>query len=128
MAVTWLWKDRCGEITLEQTQNDGTVKQFPIRLYDGNCYLVMLSENDEENTYQMYNFFLDKGHAKRCLGLDKKGGHTENIFDKGWTTWSKVRLNKAKYPHTKELATMLVQAFDEITIEIYSDPKEGESA
>lgn len=125
MALNWLWSDICGEITLEQTQEDGSVKQFPIRLYTGNAYLIMLSENDEDDTYQMYSFFLDKDHAKRCFGLDKKGGNTENTFDKGWSRWTKVRLNKAKFSHTKELVTMLAQAFDDITIEIYSDKEEG---
>ena len=125
MALHWQWSERCGEITVEQKQEDGTWKQYPVRLYKGNAYLIMLWENDEDSTYSMYSFFLDKDHAKNCFGLNKKDKESRNIFDRGYERWAKIRLNKAKYKYTKDLVTMLAQAFDNLTIEIYSDPEEG---
>lgn len=125
MSLNWQWDECCGEITVEHKLPDGSWTQFPVRLYQGNAFLIMLSEDDERDIYQMYSFFMDKDHAKRCLGLDKKGGNTTNFFQTEYKRWSKIRLNKAKYRYTKELVTMLVQAFDDLTIEIYSNKEEG---
>lgn len=62
-------------------------------------------------------FFNDAAHMKACFGLDKrKDGH--NIYAGEWT---KLRINKTKYSHTKELVTALAQAFDDITIEVFSE-------
>lgn len=119
MSLNWRWENKCGEIILEQKTASGDWKQFPLALYQGNAFLIMLSENDEDDTYQMYSFFADKEHAKNCLGL-KKG--TDNIFCSENTRWAKIRLNKSKYSYAKDLAAMVAQAFDNITIEIYSEP------
>ena len=37
-----------------------------------------------------------------------------------------MRWHKAKYPYTKELVSLLTQAFDNITIEIYSEEEKPE--
>ena len=121
MALQWDFKrDRCGELIIKQKCEDGTWRDFEIRLYTGNAYLIMLWEDDAAKTYTLYSFFADKEHAKRCLGLDKKSSDG-NIFDKPYERWKKIRLNKAKYPHVKELVGMLVQAFDHIEIEIVTE-------
>lgn len=122
MALHWEWSNKCGEITLEQNF-DGEWKTFPISLYRGNAFLIMISEFEENGVekYDLYGFFADKDHAKNCLGLNKKDGFTDNIYIKPYERWTKVRLNKAKYAHTKELVQMLAEAFDEITIEIYNE-------
>lgn len=119
MALQWSFKERIGELTIEQRDEHGEWKDYEIRLYEGNAYLIMLWENDKKNTYSMYSFFADKDHAKRCLGLAK--GYTENIFNKKCEKWTRIRLNKKRCSHTKELVGMLIQAFDEFTIEIYSE-------
>lgn len=123
MGLSWDWNGKCGEITLEQKRSDGTWKQFPITLYQGNAFLIMLSENDEDNTYQMFSFFTGKEHAKNCLGLSK--GYTENIFQRDYQRFTKLRLNKKKYSYTKDLVEMFVRAFDNITIEIYSEEEKA---
>ena len=38
----------------------------------------------------------------------------------------KIRLNKNKYRYTKKLVDMLLKAFDNITIELYTDDEKGE--
>ena len=119
MALTWEWNRKCGELTLEQKRPDGTWEQTPISLYQGNAFLIMLAENDEDNTYQLFSFFSGKDHAKNCLGLSK--GYTKNIFLDDSTRISRLRLNKKKYSYTKELVELFVRAFDDITIEIYSE-------
>ena len=126
MSLNWLWSERCGEIIAEGMYGDGQWHEYTLRLYKGNAFLIMLSENDEDNTYTVSGFFVSKDHAKNCLGLDKKDKDSYNIYQQDHNRWKKVRLNKAKYPYTKDLTTMLVQAFDHIEIEIYNDPKEGE--
>lgn len=122
MALHWEWSNKCGEITLEQNF-DGEWKKFPITLYTGNAFLIMLHEFEEngKDMYELYGFFADKAHAKNCLGLNKKDGYTDNIYKRDWQKWSKVRINKAKYDKYKDLVQMLAQAFDDITIEIYTE-------
>lgn len=126
MSLNWEWNEKCGEITLEQYRHDiGEMKQFPITLYKGNAFLIMLHEyKDEESGEDMYNmfgFFLDKDHAKNCLGLNKKRGYGNNIYQTDYQKITKLRINKAKYPYWKDLVTMFAQAFDNITIEVVSE-------
>ena len=129
MALTWEWKEKCGEITLEQKNESGDWRQFPLSLYKGNAFLIMLAENDADNTYQVFGFFADKEHAKACLGLTRsKSKHDTggNLYDTPYMRFTKIRLNKAKYPYAKELVSLLAQAFDNITIEIYSEEEKPE--
>lgn len=124
MALLWDWNEKCGEATLWEKRNDGTEQEFPLTLYKGNAFLIMLYEfTDDDGTdkYDMVGFFVDKDHAKNCFGLNKKGGHTDNMYEREWQKITRIRLNKSKYPYTKELVQMLSQAFDNITIEIYSE-------
>ena len=126
MSVNWLWKDKCGELTLEQEIN-GERKSFPITLYNGNCFLVMIHEfvEDGKERYSFFGFFSDKDHAKRCLGLVKG---ESNIYD-GWQKFTKLRINKAKCRYFKDIVALFSQAYDNLTIEVYSDPDEtGEVA
>lgn len=125
MALNWLWKERCGEIIVEGLYGDEQWHEYTLRLYKGNAYLIMLAEDDERDTYTVSSFWADKEHAKNCLGLNKKDKDSRNIYQGGYTRWKKVRLNKAKYKNTKELVSMLAEAFDHIEIEIYSDPDEA---
>ena len=76
-------------------------------------------EEDGIEKYSMHNFFADKEHAKNMLGLSK--GYTDNAMN--WDKYyiKKIRLNKAKYRYTKDLVDMLIKAFDNIEIEIYSE-------
>ena len=122
MSVNWNWSEKCGEVTLKQMHPKEADREFTISLYNGNCMIVMLHEfKDRETGEDMYNFFSffsDKDHAKNCLGLSKG---TNNIFDTDYQKFTKVRLNKKKCRYFKDLVTLFAQAFDNITIEVYTE-------
>lgn len=123
MAIRWFWKEKCGELTFTQERDEKTY-EYTLSLYEGNAFLIMLHEyknEEDEEMYNMWGFWADKDHAKRCLGLAKDEC---NIYNDGMCTFKKIRLNKAKSRNWKSIVTMLAQAFDEITIELYTD-KEG---
>ena len=123
MALNWLWSEKCGEATMLQNI-DGKETEFTLSLYKGNAYLIFIYEYKDENgadMYNVWNFFLDRDHAKNCLGLNKKQGYTDNILQRNWSRMTRIQLNKSMYPQAKELAGLLVQAFDNINIEIYSE-------
>lgn len=116
MSLNWSWDKKVGEATIRQGD-----KEYTLNLYQGNAFLIFISEYQDENgtdVYQVYTFFADRQHMLNCLGLNKKEGHDENIFG---SELKKVRINKALYTHTKELVLALTQAFDEISIELYTE-------
>ena len=121
MALHWDWKERCGEVTLSQKQEDGTWKDFPLRLYTGNCCLIMLSEDDEKDTYALAGFFADVQHMKNCLGLNKKDGYGDNIYNTEIQRITKLRLNKSKARYWKDIITAFSKAFDNLTIELFTE-------
>lgn len=122
MAVQWQWSDKCGELIIEQTF-DGETKEYTKTLYEGNCFLIILNEWDEgeSHMYSLYTFFADEKHAKRCLGLEK--GY-ENLWDEGFDTVKKLRINKKKCRNWKKIITLFSQAFDNLEIEIYTEDKD----
>ena len=130
MGLIWDWKNKCGEIILEQKRN-GETKEFTLSLYEGNAFLIMLYEytNDEGvDMYDMFSFFVDKVHAKKCLGLQKGAdGKLINIFDEDWQKFKKIRLNKAKSRNWKDIITLFAQAFNNIVIEIYTEENDKEN-
>lgn len=117
MALYWDWKEKVGEAVIQQGEN-----VFKVNLYEGNAFLIFIYEwhDDGEgiDKYQLWSFFADEQHAKNCFGLNKKNNYG-GIFDDD-NKLVKVRINKTKYRYTKKLVDMLVRAFDEIQIEIYS--------
>lgn len=122
--LRWEWNEKIGEVEMVEFDKDNTPHHFTLDLYQGNAYLIIIHNYKDEDGTDMYNmvgFFLDKYHAKNCLGLNKKEGYTENIYNKKWSKWTKVTLNKRKYRYTKELVGMLTEAFDTIDIQIYSE-------
>lgn len=124
MALQWQWKDKCGEAVFRQTIN-GVSKDFTVNLYEGNAYLIFVYEyeRDGEKMYDLHGFFVDKVHMKRCLGLDKqwKDG---NSYDKEYSKLIKIRFNKAKSRNYKEIIKALIEAFDDIDIELYTEKEE----
>lgn len=130
MALNWNWKDKCGELVVVQERN-GETHEFTLSLYEGNALLIMLYEyKDKEGTdmYDMFSFFVDKTHAKKCLGLQKNGdGELINLFDEDWQKFTKISLNKAKSRNFKDIVELFSKAFDNIIIEIFTeDDKETE--
>lgn len=124
MALNWSWKEKCGEAVLKQTLND-TEKEFTLHLYQGNAYLIFVNEWEEDgkDMYDVWSFWVDKDHAKNCLGISK--GDYHNIYTDGWQTITKFRLNKDKMNHFADIVSMIAKAFDNIDIEIYTEKGEA---
>ena len=116
--LQWDWEQKIGEV--EILNND---KIDTYTLYQGNAFLIMLYEYEEDgkDMYKMSCFLVDEAHAKRVLGIDKKYKKTygENCFDKPNYKMQKIRIKKSEYSYTKKLVDMLIEAFDELTIELY---------
>jgi len=116
MALYWDWKESVGDAIFE-INNESEVR---ITLYEGNALLIMLQEyqEDGEDMYNMFGFWVDKAHMKNCLGLAK--GY-DNSYDSDYIRLKKIRLNKTKSRNYKDIISALVKAFDNIEIEIYSE-------
>lgn len=115
MSLNWNWSEKCGELIFEERG-----KEFKYNLYKGNAYLIFVAEFEEDGVerYTVASFWVDKAHAKRCLGLEKG---TDNIYDNGWQKVKKFRINKKKHSKAAEIVGLLAKAFDEIDIEVYSE-------
>lgn len=99
-----------------------------IKLYNGNAFCIMLTEWEEDgkSLYSLASFFADKEHAKRCLGLAKetKGQDPVGFPTYIWTQESDdpIYMDKVvlytKARGARDLAQLLIKAFDNITIEM----------
>lgn len=130
MAVTWNWDEKCGEAIFRQEFKGEEPKDFTVNLYEGNAFLIFIHEYtvDDVEKYNVQGFFLDKNHMKTCLGIDKKDKETygRNIYNKSYSKITKIRFNKAKCRHYKDLVAAFAEAFNNIEIEVYTE-KEGEN-
>lgn len=117
MAVTWNWKDKCGEATF-YSERQG--KEFTLNLYQGNAYLIFIHEykEGEEDMYNVYSFFVDKAHAKRMLGLEKG---ESNAFNDSSVILKNIKFNKKKCRNLSDLVSLFTKAFDSLNIELYSE-------
>lgn len=127
MALTWEWKDKVGEATFKRQIGD-KIKEFTVDLYEGNAYLIMIYEY-EENGKDMYNcqgFFVDKTHMRKCLGIDKRDKNTygNNIFNNPDDKITKIRLSRTKSRNYKEIVKAFMDAFDDIEIGLYREEPE----
>lgn len=115
MALRWDWKkDKVG--TWKQKDKEGN--EYCYNLYSGNALLIMIWENNDNNTYQVCDFFLDKNHLKNCFGLTKE--YKENIY----ANYSiSVELD-SNYKYTPDIAFALCKAKfnDDIIITIKCIP------
>lgn len=128
MAVTWEWSDKIGTVTVKDTI-DG--KQFTNNLYRGNCLMIEVNEFTDDRgkeRYQMMSFWCDKDHAKRMLGLTKRGiaGDTSNNMDDGIYRYKEFRLNKNRR-ESIEIAKLLMSAVWKhgITVTLYNPEEEN---
>ena len=122
MAIRWNWDEKCGEATLVQTIEGEEKKEFTLSLYTGNCYLIFLHEfeRDGEQRYNLHTFFADKNHMNRCLGIGKYKDQG-NILNEGWSKITKFRINKKQMIYWKQIVPALIQAFDNIEMEFYTE-------
>lgn len=125
MALNWNWSDKCGAIRFTQKRHDKEYN-YTVSLYQGNAYLIMLWEYQEngQDMYNLYSFWADKDHAKRCLGIDPK--YTATYGDNTCSEWESITLYRDKLgaKKTGELVGMLAKAFDHLDIHITNEPKE----
>ena len=121
MALHWEWNEKCGELTVRQTDGKGKTEDYSITLYEGNALLIMLYEYEDEGVDKcsLFSFFTDKQHMRGCLGLAKNSNG--NIFQDNGQTVTKIRLNKSKSRYWKDITTAFIQAFDEITVEVFTE-------
>lgn len=121
MALNWNWDSKIGEMIVQEawTEEEPT-REFTKTLYEGNAFLIMLSEwkEGDSNLYSLYSFFADETHAKNCLGLTK---NHSNMFEEGITKIKKLRINKAKSRNWKKIIKFFTEAFDTIEIELYTE-------
>ena len=119
MALNWYWNEKIGEAEVFNYD-----KVITYNLYQGNAFLIFIYEyknQSGEDMYNVSNFFVDEAHAKRCLGITKNSdGEYDNLFNTSHFRIQKIRLNK-NYSYTKKLVDMLIKAFDNITIELYTE-------
>ncbi len=126
MSLNWKWDRKVGELTFTQTFKGEETKEFTVNLYQGNAVLIMIHEWTEESDagekemYNVWRWWADKDHMKRTLGLTKDPD-CYNIFDQPTSKVTRIRINKARSSYYKDIVSALVKAFDEITIEVYSE-------
>lgn len=122
MSLNWRWDSKCGELTFSQNYKGEEYREFTVNLYQGNALLIMLNEWKEngEDWHSLWGFWADKEHMKRCLGL-ARGKEYENLYNDDGCRFLKIRLNKKKNCYWKDIVTALATAFDDITIELYSE-------
>lgn len=115
MAITWDWKEKCGEATFLMKVGEDKDKTYDVDLYVGNCFLIMIREFTEDGVekYALETFFADDGHMERCL--------KDDIFDTGWSRLTKIRINKAKCRNYEKIVELLVKYTEDITIEVYKE-------
>lgn len=118
MSLNWSWSHKMGEIVVEQSHSNPDVEsgkdvlKFKVNLYHANCLCAGIYEyKDSESAktlYQVYVFFLDADHMKRCLGLTKS---TTNLFDgkNSCDKWVKIKLN-TYYKECLVMAPILTKA------------------
>lgn len=123
MALHWDWDGQIGEAIVQVMYGNKTVKDTTVKLYEGNALLIMLNEWEEEGEekWSMFGFFVDEQHAKEMLGLNKKNPKSYNVYTQPYALMKKIRINKAKSRYWKKLVKLFSDAFDEITIEFYSE-------
>lgn len=123
MALNWNWNEKAGEMIYTYMDNNGNVHEATASLYEGNAFLIFLSEFEENGKqyWNMHSFWVDEEHMKNMLGLNPKKGYSTNEYYTGSYKAQTFRFNKAKCRHLNKIVPALVKAFDNITIEIYSE-------
>ena len=116
--LNWQWDEKVGEVDIYNYD-----KVVTYSLYQGNAFLIFVYEYTEngKSMYSVNNCFVDEAHAKRALGIDKNSKTTygDNTLNQPSYKLQEIRIKKKDYKHTKKLISMLVEAFDELTIKLY---------
>lgn len=117
MALSWNWNEKVGEAFFVSSSGD----EWCVDLYQGNAFLIMIREFKDKNDvdkYEIVGFFCDKAHMKNCLGLNKKGGYTENIYARDYFSLDRITIYSDRYSYTSDLVSALAKAFKSLNIQI----------
>ena len=112
MAYNWDWKCKSGEFYFNN---------YKYNFYQGNGFMIVLDEfrgkdeedDEEKDMYRVVWFFVDKDHAKRCLGLAKG---THDMFE---GNVEKIVIYKDNCSNWKDIVDMFTKTQPNIVIEIY---------
>ena len=124
MAYNWEWACKSGEFTF---------KGYKYNFYQGNGFMIILDEfimtesrkdidtADEDvgkECYRVAWFFVDKDHAKRCLGL------TKGSYDMFEGLVEKITIYKDHCSNWKDIVDLFTKSQPNIVIEIRpTEPK-----
>lgn len=118
MAIRWNFEtDKMGIIEYEGGK--------ALHIYNGNAYAIFLYEYTQggEDMYSLHCFYANKEHAKRCLALTKDTKGNDICFPDS-LSWgddvhkmTKIVLDP-RARNAKELAQLLIKAYNNITIEL----------
>lgn len=124
MAYNWDWNCKSGEFTF----ND-----YTYNFYEGNGFMIVIDEfkvtkdrkersvDDEleegNDAYRVVWFFVDKDHAKRCLGL------TKGSYDMFEGHVQKIRIFKDHCYQWKQIVDLFTKSQPNIVIEILPTEK-----
>lgn len=109
MSLRWDWNDKMGEV-----EYDRITGSYKCNIYQGNALMIIIYEDEKDNTYTLLNFYVDEAHLKNCLGLTK--GYNDNILENRGIT--KLRLN-TKYKSVSKIISLLAKSKMPINIELY---------
>ena len=124
MGLNWLWSEKCGEAHFEQSIGEGKTESYKTSLYTGNALLISIFEQD--GTWTMHDFFVDKGHMNRFLGIDKDSDHDYNGWNVSWRKLVRIELDKSKARYWKDIVASFSKAFPELEIKLYSSSPKTE--
>ena len=118
MAYNWNWDCKSGEFTF---------KGYKYNFYQGNGFMIVLDEfvmtenrltvDDEaddvgKECYRVVWFFVDKDHAKQCLGIGKGN------YDMFEGNVEKITIFKDKCSNWKDIVELFTKTQPNIVIEI----------
>lgn len=103
MAIIYDRKEKCGEATFRK---DGQFL-YKVDLYVGNCFLLMVSANRDEE--YLHSFFADEEHMNRCL----EAGIYKDLVS--------IDINKAKCCNWKKIVAAIAEHTDGVTIRTYTE-------
>lgn len=131
MAITWDWNDKLGTVDVLDTFNN---KMFTNNLYRGNCLMIEVNEFTDDkgvDRYNLHNFFMDKEHAKRILGLDRKdkASFGQNALSESCNRYVHFHLDATR-KESREIAKLLMDASWKhgITVTLYNPNDKKEEA
>lgn len=118
MSLNWYWSKKVGEV--ERTTAEG--ETFRNCLYRGNAYIIEIWESEKDNSYYLANFWADKTHAKRCLGLVK--GY-DNLYRDDYRVYTLYADMLGELD--KDFISLLIKGLkDKVEIRIVPNPKKGD--